>query len=63
MVGQLTLDQPVVVRIHVREPPISAHASCVVTGGFFVCNRQAAVNIKITSSPRFLKVREWPLSS
>ena len=28
MVGQLTLDQPVVVRIHVREPLTSMHASC-----------------------------------
>jgi hypothetical protein len=29
MVGQLTLDQPVVVRIHVREPIISMLASCM----------------------------------
>lgn len=29
MVGQLTLDQPVVVRIHVREPLTSIHASCI----------------------------------
>ncbi len=33
MVGQLTLDQPVVVRIHVREPIILIPASCAM-GGF-----------------------------
>ena len=35
MVGQLTLDQPVVVRIHVREPLISIQASYEMGGFLF----------------------------